>query len=226
VNIGYFPAPAVQNAIWDRKCALVLGVPADTLCYSLCIVRNPVSAIQALWILWFVSWMAAAVWSNPSAKRPVTGRELPYRLIGIAGIVLLAGLYPHQFSSERILWRTGPVLGWSMVAVAAAGFMFMWWARIFLGRLWSSGVSVTAKHRVIDSGPYGVVRHPIYTGIIVAGLATAAIRGTVAGFLGATLMTVSWYIKAREEERFLREQLGLEAYDAYARRVPMLVPFM
>lgn len=196
------------------------------LCYSHGIVKDPVQAIQMLWIAWFVSWWAAAVWSNPSVKQPPADRERPYRLIVIVGIVLLAGLYPHQFSSEVVLWRTGDAPGWAMVAVALTGFLFMWWARIFLGRLWSSGVRIKAEHRVVDTGPYALVRHPIYTGIIVAGYSTAVLRGTAAGLLGATLMTVSWYLKATEEERFLREQLGAEAYDAYARRVPMLVPFL
>ncbi len=71
------------------------------------------------------------------------------------------------------------------------------------------------------------MRHPIYTGIIVASYATAAAEGTtLTAFLGATLMTLGWYIKARLEERFLRAELGAEAYDAYARRTAMLVPFV
>ena len=187
---------------------------------------NPVSAIGIAWIAWFVSWWLAAGWSNPTVKQPEAGREIPYRLVVIAGIILLAGLYPHRFSSELVLWRTGVTLGWAMVALAVAGFLFMWWARIHLGKLWSAGVQLKADHHVVETGPYGLVRHPIYTGIIVAGFASAILRGTVAGFLGALLMTVSWYIKARMEERFLREQLGAENYDAYARRVPMLVPFL
>jgi len=138
---------------------------------------------------------------------------------------MLFGLFQDRDSSETILWDTGPVFGWAMVALAIAGFLFMWWARIVLGRLWSSGVAVKEEHRVIDSGPYGLVRHPIYTGIIVAGFATAALRGTALSFLGAAVMTMSWYIKAKMEEGFLREQLGAAAYDAYARRVPMLMPF-
>jgi len=113
-----------------------------------------------------------------------------------------------------------------MVALTVAGFVFMWWARIHLGKFWSSEVRIKADHRIIDTGPYGLVRHPIYTGIIVSGYASAILRGTMAGFIGATLMTVSWYLKARLEEQFLREQLGAENYDSYARRVPMLVPFM
>jgi protein-S-isoprenylcysteine O-methyltransferase Ste14 len=113
---------------------------------------------------------------------------------------------------------------WVLVAIAVAGFAFTWWARFHLGRLWSSSVSRKADHRIVDTGPYGIVRHPIYTGIIVASAATAAQRGTAPAWLGMALMTLGWYIKARLEERFLRDELGADAYDAYARRVPMLVP--
>jgi protein-S-isoprenylcysteine O-methyltransferase Ste14 len=112
-----------------------------------------------------------------------------------------------------------------MVAAAIAGFAFTAWARIHLGRLWSSSVSRKADHHIIDTGPYGIVRHPIYTGIIAASAATAAQRGTAEAWLGMALMTLGWYIKARLEERFLRDELGADAYGAYARRVPMLVPF-
>ena len=77
---------------------------------------------------------------------------------------------------------------------------------------------------MIDTGPYALVRHPIYTGIILAIAATALQNGTAAGFLGAGLIIAGFYSKARLEERFLREQLGEENYGAYARRVPMLVP--
>src|SRR5438445_12979167 len=52
----------------------------------------------------------------------------------------------------------------------------VWWARIHLGRLWSSNVTRKKNHHVVDSGPYGIVRHPIYTGVIVASIATAAIQ--------------------------------------------------
>jgi protein-S-isoprenylcysteine O-methyltransferase Ste14 len=187
---------------------------------------NPVSMIGYVWIAWFVSWWLAAGWSSRSVNQPATGREIPYRIIVIVGIIFLAGLYPHRFYSEIVLWRMNVTLGWIMVSLAVVGFLFMWWARIYLGKLWSAGVRIKAEHRVVDTGPYGLVRHPIYTGVIVSGFATAVLRGTAAGFIGATLMTVSWYIKARMEERFLREQLGREAYDAYARRVPMLVPFL
>ena len=75
-----------------------------------------------------------------------------------------------------------------------------------------------------DTGPYGIVRHPIYTGIIVATIAVAMVKGTLVAVAGA-LMHLGYWIKAQLEEGFLREQLGAEAYDSYRRRVPMLVPF-
>ena len=148
-----------------------------------------------------------------------------YRLLAAAGVILLFGGYRHDFRSELILWRLPIAAAWAMVPIAAGGFAFTWWARIHLGRLWSANVGRKTDHRVVDTGPYGLVRHPIYTGITLASIATAAMRGTAAGILGAMVMTFGWYVKARLEEGFLRAELGA-AYDAYARRIPMLVPFL
>jgi protein-S-isoprenylcysteine O-methyltransferase Ste14 len=69
------------------------------------------------------------------------------------------------------------------------------------------------------------VRHPIYTGIIVALSATAVLKASPLGIAGVFLMTYGFWVKAKLEERFLSEQLGAEAYGAYRRKVPMLVPF-
>jgi protein-S-isoprenylcysteine O-methyltransferase Ste14 len=182
-------------------------------------------AVQFVWLAWWLSWMAAALWSDRAVQRPPRRQQIVYRLLAAAGAVLLLGAYRHELQAEIILWHTPDPVAWLLVAVATAGFVFTWWARIHLGRLWSSSVTRKADHRVVDTGPYGIVRHPIYTGIIVASIATAMLRATVLAWLGVVAMTLGWIIKARLEERFLREQLGAEAYDAYARRVPMLSPF-
>jgi len=188
-------------------------------------MHAPQIALSAVWIVWWLSWWAAAAWSDRAVSRPPRRQQIVYRLCAMAGVVLLFGPYRHDFASELILWRLPDSIAWLMVAVAAAGFAFTWWARIHLGRLWSTSVTRKADHRVVDTGPYGLVRHPIYTGITLASVATAAMRGTAAGWAGAAIMTAGWVIKARLEEGFLRQQLGSDAYDAYARRVPMLIPF-
>jgi len=182
--------------------------------------------MRALWLVWWISWLAAAAWSDRPVKRPATRHQIVYRLLAAVGVVLLFGMYRHSLQAELILWRSPAVVAWTMVAMAFIGLLFTWWARIHLGRLWSSSVTRKADHHVVDTGPYGIVRHPIYTGIILASAATAAMRGTAVAWLGAGVMTLGWYIKARLEEEFLREQLGADAYGDYARRVPMLVPFM
>jgi protein-S-isoprenylcysteine O-methyltransferase Ste14 len=103
--------------------------------------------------------------------------------------------------------------------------VFAWWARLHIGRLWSSSVTRKSGHHIVDTGPYRLVRHPIYSGVSLSAIATAAIRGTAQGVLGAGLLILGFYVKARLEERFLRDELG-PAYDAYACRVAMLVPFL
>ena len=92
------------------------------------------------------------------------------------------------------------------------------------GQLWSGTITRKADHRIVDTGPCGLVRHPIYTGILLAGLATMLAQGSLPGIAAAVLLTGLW-MKARMEEAWLRSELGAEAYDAYRRRVPMLVPF-
>jgi protein-S-isoprenylcysteine O-methyltransferase Ste14 len=90
--------------------------------------------------------------------------------------------------------------------------------------MWSSSVTFKADHRIVDTGPYAVVRHPIYTGIIISALATAALRARAIAFAGLVLLITGFWIKAKIEERFLRDHLGAQAYDAYARRTSLLFP--
>lgn len=112
-----------------------------------------------------------------------------------------------------------------LCAATVASFAFAWWARLHLGSLWSGTITRKAGHRVVDTGPYRLVRHPIYTGIIAASFLLAIELGTPAAFAGAAFMTFGWWVKARTEERFLSRELG-SAYDDYRRRTPMLVPFL
>lgn len=186
---------------------------------------TPQLALNYLWAIWVLTWIAAAFWSSGAAKRPALGSELLYRLITFAGAVLLFGFVSRSYRGPLHLWSFDETVGWILFALSFAGFAFCWWARIHLGKLWSGWVSKKADHRIVDTGPYAVVRHPIYSGLILAVFATAALKGTTMAIAGAFLMTLGFWIKARLEEKFLRAELGAEGYDAYRRRVPMLVPF-
>src|SRR5262249_270956 len=106
------------------------------------------------------------------------------------------------------------------------GLLLTWWARIHLGRLWSSAITRKEEHRLIDTGPYAFMRHPIYTGMITALLATAVTEATSLALVGAVIMPLTLWLTPRSHDRFLTAELGSDAYEAYRRRVPMLIPFL
>jgi protein-S-isoprenylcysteine O-methyltransferase Ste14 len=204
---------------------------------------TPVSTIYVVWLAWAVSWGLAAVWASGAQSRPGLGVEAAHRVVTLVGVVFLFLTASHQAQApsaavlRRIvvlplpapwttpLWTLPEWAGWACVGLSIAGFAFAWWARIHLGTLWSGSITRKADHHIVDTGPYGLVRHPIYTGLIAAALALLLVKATPAACVGACLMSAGFWIKARFEEGFLRKELGAEVYDAYRKRVPMLVPF-
>jgi protein-S-isoprenylcysteine O-methyltransferase Ste14 len=185
---------------------------------------RPAPVIVALWIAFGISWLLAAGWSSAVDKRVGLMRELPYRVLMLAGAGLLA-VPAHGYHGPLRLWQVNLTQAWLCVAAMVLGFAFAWWGRIHLGELWSAQVTAKANHRVIDTGPYGLVRHPIYTGILLSVYATAAAKGTVLGLAGALVITLGIWMKAHLEESWLANQLEPDAYQRYRRSVPMLLPF-
>lgn len=180
--------------------------------------------VAGLWVAFAVSWIAAMPWSSAVEKRVGLTRELAYRAVLLIGGVVFF-IPAHGYEGPLRLWWLPFRAVWPTVGAIALGFIFAWWARIWLGALWSGQVTKKADHRVVDTGPYRIVRHPIYTGILLAVYATAALKGTVLGIAGAAIITLGLWMKARLEEGWLRQELGADAYDSYRRRVPMLLPF-
>ena len=183
----------------------------------------PLAAIKWLWGAWALSWLIAALWSSRAQARPQMNAEILYRVVTVVGVAALFDS-AHRARLGWELWHTPDAVGWGLVGVTALGFLFCWWARIHLGTLWSSSVTRKTDHRIIDTGPYARVRHPIYTGIITASTAVALEEATPRALLGVVLVVLGFWLKARLEERFLRAELGPEAYDAYSRRTAMLFP--
>ena len=185
---------------------------------------SPALVVAFLWAGFALSWIAAMPWSSKVEKSLGFGRELGYRIVLIVGGAIFF-IPAHGYEGPLRLWFLPFGAVWPTVGLIALGFVFSWWARIGLGALWSGHVKRKADHRVIDTGPLCIVRHPIYTGILLAVYATAALKGTVLGIAGAAIITLGLWMKARLEENWLRQELGTDVYDAYRRRVSMLVPF-
>jgi len=187
---------------------------------------TPEGTILVLWVAWLASWGVAAFWSNRTEKRGGIVAEIAFRILFWASATFLLAPFSDQHYAQVQFWRLdNAALKWILVALIATGFLFVWWARIHLGRLWSDWLTKKAGHHVVDTGPYRLVRHPIYSGLIFAAFATAIEKGTSFALFGAAILTFAFYTRARREERFLRLELGEGAYDAYARKTAMLVPF-
>jgi protein-S-isoprenylcysteine O-methyltransferase Ste14 len=122
----------------------------------------------------------------------------------------------------RILPWTEPMF-WSAVGLVVAGLGFTVWARLVLGRNWSGVVTLKDNHTLIRSGPYGLVRHPIYTGLLLALIGSAMTRGEWRGFLGLALVAAAFLRKIAIEERWLAEQFPAD-YARYRQEVPALIP--
>lgn len=110
-------------------------------------------AVAALWLFWLVSWILAASWADPVRKRADFRAEARYRVLWLAGTVLLF-VPAHGYVGRLRLWTPTLTQAWICVALIAIGIACAWWARLHLGRLWSSTVTAKADHRIIDTGPY------------------------------------------------------------------------
>ena len=175
-----------------------------------------------LWPVFLISWYAAMAWIAPAVRRNSVASRLGDNLVYALGFFLLLAQSPQM----PRLWSTPPLAGWGLALVEAGAFAFAWWARLHLGRLWSGTITLREGHRVVDTGPYRLVRHPIYTGFLAASWAFALQAPAWTVLIGAAILTAQMAWKARREEAFLREELGAAAYGAYAARTPMLIPFV
>ena len=105
------------------------------------------------------------------------------------------------------------------------GVAFSIWARLVLGGNWSNRVTVKENHTLVRTGPYRIVRHPIYSGILLGMFGSAIQRGGIRCFIGVLICALSFWLKTRAEERFMVQSFG-EQYLQYRHRVKALAPFI
>jgi protein-S-isoprenylcysteine O-methyltransferase Ste14 len=180
-----------------------------------------------LWVAWVTYWWALSGSVKVNARRESVYSRRSYVVALLLAVVLLSvpGL-PIPFLNRRFLpaesWPLWNAIGAVLVVM---GLLFTLWAREHLGRNWSDVVTIKVDHELVTSGPYRVVRHPIYTGLLVAFLGTALARGEWRGLLAVALGFWAFSRKSRVEERLMREQFGT-AYEEYSQHVAGIVPFV
>jgi len=181
-------------------------------------------AIPALWIAWVLYW----AWSSRGTKRVRRRESLLSRaahLVPLAfAVFLLAAPSMPGWLGGRYIANGGYDAG-PAIALVAAGLAFSVWARVVLGGNWSASVTLKEGHEIIRSGPYRLIRHPIYTGLIVALAGSALACGEWRGPIAFVIAVGALWRKLRVEERWLTAEFGAR-YSDYRRQTRALIPFI
>ncbi len=184
-----------------------------------------IAPFAVLWFGWLAYWLAVARDVKTTSRREGAATFLLNRVFVVIGAWLLV-VYrqPLYWLNERFVPPGLAAYSLGLVMVAA-GLGFAVWARVYLGRNWSAAVTVKQDHELIRTGPYGLVRHPIYTGLLLALLGTAAGIGERRGLVAFAFFTIGFLVKIKAEERFMSETFG-QQYARYRAEVPALIPFI
>jgi protein-S-isoprenylcysteine O-methyltransferase Ste14 len=177
------------------------------------------------WGVFFVTWAVAAIFTKRTVYHESRSQRLRYVVPVIMGwfFVFRAYRLPYPFN-VLVIPRTDGVLVVATI-LCVCGLAICLWARAILGRNWSGTVTLKEGHELIVRGPYKLVRHPIYTGILAMIIATVILQGRIGGIIGLVLVFVSFLIKLSEEEQVMLKQFPDE-YAAYRQRTPRIIPFM
>jgi protein-S-isoprenylcysteine O-methyltransferase Ste14 len=177
-------------------------------------------------------WLAlGAVWlgSLPFVKRTLYKQPLSsgfqQTALFLVGLYLIFGTPSHpDWLNQPMLTVTVP-MALAAFGISLCGIAFSIWARLTIGDNWSSSPALKQDHALILSGPYRIVRHPIYTGILFALLGSALQRGLARSFLAVVICGVGLWMKVTEEEQIMVLRFG-DQYLRYRRNVSALVPFV
>ena len=180
-------------------------------------------SIPALWAAWLLYWTIAAIGAKPIRRHEEAGARLLHLIPLAVGLVLLV---PHHLPVTWLTARvvpSGVIWFWAALALVALGLAFAVAARVWLGGNWSGAVTIKQEHELIRSGPYRWVRHPIYTGLLVALLGSVLAQGELRSLIALALFIMAVHRRIKLEEAFLEQEFG-DAYRQYRREVPSLIP--
>ena len=179
--------------------------------------------IPALWLSWLGYWLVAAHDAKATERAEARGARMVHTLpLAFAAWLLFAPALPGGVLAAQVA-PYADALFWTGAALVACGLAFAIHARRFLGRNWSGIVTLKRDHELVRSGPYRWVRHPIYTGLLLALGGTAVALDEWRGLVAVPIAAYAFWRKLRVEESWMIERFG-DAYRRFQAEVPMLIP--
>jgi protein-S-isoprenylcysteine O-methyltransferase Ste14 len=180
-------------------------------------------AAGSCWLVFAVYWILSALKQKAEKRREPWMERMGHMLPMLAVFLLF------DWQAARYGWLGARFVPFSMavgiagLGLTAAGVMLAIWARWHIGQNWSAVVSIRADHELIGTGPYRTMRHPIYTGILLALAGTGLLAGEMRVLMAFGIAWTAFYLKARKEEAWLAREFG-EEFAAHARKKGMFLP--
>jgi len=178
-----------------------------------------------VWIVFLLYWRIKAAGTKSTQRLEPAASRIVRAIVFLIVIVMLSTTRIPLPWLYRQIWPQGVWPFWMGAAVTVGGLLFAIWARQHLASNWSSQVTIKQDHELITSGPYTLVRHPSYTGILAGFLGSAIAVSQVRGVIGFVLIFFVLWAKLRLEEEWMRTQFG-ETYASYADHTAALVPYV
>jgi protein-S-isoprenylcysteine O-methyltransferase Ste14 len=208
----------LRGAAASLTLLLLLAVIGAALMWVRPTLRMSLTA--SLWTVFVVYWSIAARRVAPTLRSESTSSRALHRWL--LNISLLFLFLPVPGLRARFLPLATSIVAAGLI-IQALGILLAAWARHHLGRYWSGAVAVAVHHELVRSGPYHLVRHPIYSAMFVMFLGTCMVSGELHALLGLTVLAAAYWRKIPQEERTMRETFG-PAYDLYCGETWALVP--
>jgi protein-S-isoprenylcysteine O-methyltransferase Ste14 len=175
------------------------------------------------WLVFLAYWVVSALkLKSVKLREPRGGRLIQLIFMVIAYVLMFNDGVGRGWLATRFV-PASPAIGKIGVAVTVAGIALAIWARWHLGENWSATVTLKEGHELISSGPYRHVRHPIYTGMLLAFVGTALALGEYRALISVCIVLVAFYAKAKKEEHFLAQEFG-DKFREHSRRTGMFLP--
>jgi protein-S-isoprenylcysteine O-methyltransferase Ste14 len=180
-------------------------------------------ALECVWGALVLVWAWGWRLSKPLSHRAEGHNSLiPYLPVLIGVALLRMHVLPESWTNKA-LWPHSLALDAAGLAVTVLGAVIAIWSRVTLGRNWSSVPQVKEQHELVMKGPYRIVRHPIYTGLILAVAGTGLALDKGIWLFAVMLIFASYWLKIRVEERLMMATFPGD-YPDYRRRVKALIP--
>jgi preprotein translocase subunit SecA len=216
----------------DRLAAIMLALVLGSLMWlrrehleaMLQAVHYPLLASFGLWIAFTLYWSRTSIGDSTIARSESRASRFVHEiLVNSAFLLLFLQIFPDIPGLTHRLLPASTILTTEGLLLQIAMFMLAIWARFHLGRYWRGVIAIFGNHQLIRSGPYRLVRHPIYTAMLGMFVGTAIVSGGLYALLGVALAAFAYWRKVRIEEHYLHQAFG-EEYAEYSRMTPALIP--